>query len=742
MLSYNWLIDLPELTTVQETNDIDEDELRQQLQAEIDATDAADADAVAAELDIRRASANSRMSGTTAKTSFSQEEIGELDPEVMVDVLPQLSAAADDLAKLIVPADPKARAVMRKEIRTPGSRYNKLYINRLNARNLHKDSFGHTEYIQPTIALRALLAVQTMKDVPQETWRPDSVIYKINLAQMLNCILILMVDNAQINEEGRSAIDNLDVHFSAGIAGQEFKQNAFEFWLAFLTQLSIIHVTQAMHHPDFNAEKVVMNAFYAPDTEGDMSFKYRNVLHMFALPEEQQTVYTEGINQLVHQLVDTFTNGGTTMAALGALRARYPWEAFVEQTVQYYFERKAELDVQIDAVGGLDGIMLALNVEVDKRKDAREAELKRLSFSRPGGTPNKSFPKSAIKSLRAREKQLAASAGVSSTAPVTIPVAQMTDPAIVAPASLPVEVQVVQQEPIVLIEDDGYQRLDDDDVTVQPSQAQSTARSTLATMERLQATQRQQAQKGKGRSFMERQEGATRVEFDGSQHLTDYQVPPTSQYPASTAPARGPYFQQSPRRPAGKRAFVEDEEPEDFEPTQDQGFQVDTRDISAAADQRRREAPRARPSQARQSAVAASTQGPSGILPTATQASATPSPSKRPRKNPGSTIPAPLAPYDPDDDEIPHDERMKRAKVAARQGTMFARHARPSQVRTPWSDEEELALMNLIEEEGGDGIHYSKLKALDQERELPMLGRRSAEDMRFKARNMKETFLK
>jgi len=64
-------------------------------------------------------------------------------------------------------------------------------------------------------------------------------------------------------------------------------------------------------------------------------------------------------------------------------------------------------------------------------------------------------------------------------------------------------------------------------------------------------------------------------------------------------------------------------------------------------------------------------------------------------------------------------------------------------VRTPWSQEEDNALIDLIEEEGGDGISYAKLKSIDNMRGPDArLAKRSAEDMRFKARNMKETYLK
>lgn len=742
MFTFDWLTSLPELTTVNE-DDANEDQLREQLQAEIIATDAAAAAAAAEAEAARRTSGNSGMSGTTVKTSFSQEEIGELDPDVMVDLLPSLSTASEDLAKLLVPVDPKSRSVVRKEIRTPGSKFNKLYMNRVTTLSTHKHSFGSTEYIQPSIVLRALLGVQNMRDVPQGLWRPDSVIYKINLAQMLNCVLILLVDNVQITEEGKSAIDNLDVHFPAAIAGPEFKQNAFQLCLSLLTQISIIHVTESMTHPEFDAEKVVMNTFYAPDQDGDMVFRHKNVLHMMHLSEADQSAYSATIQQLVYRLTGTFGSTTDTVAALGALRARYPWEAFVEHVIQYYLEKKLELDEQISAVGGIDQIMLGLAEEVDRRKDARAAEVKRQSFSRPGGTPKKSFGKGGIKALKAREKQLAANAAPPTPAPTaTAPVAQMTELS-VAPAANPntntaVPVYAAVQPELALVpDDDGFNRLEDDDYPIQPTQAQSTARSTLAALTSLQATQRQNAAKGKGRSFIDRQEGATRVNFDESQQLTDYRVPENFQYPASSAPERGPYY-QSPRRTAAKRAYEEDE-PEEFEPTQDQGFQVDTRDITAAADQRRREAPQSRPVQPRFSGVASTAApGPSGAQATPTQ-----SPAKRQRKNPGSTIPQPLAPFDPDDDtQIPSDQRFQRAKVAARHGTITARQNKATQVRTPWSDQEESALIDLIEEEGGDGIHYSRLKAFDDGKTEPMLARRSAEDMRFKARNMKETFLK
>jgi hypothetical protein len=717
---------LPDLTTVNE----EDPEIAEQLEGEI----AADEQLAAAdEIDNRRIStAHSVMSGTTAKTSFSQEEISDLDPDVMVDVLPSLATAADELAKLIVPVDPKSRPVVRKEIRTLGTKHNKLFKNRMDALSIHKHSFGSTEYIQPSIVLRALLGVQNMKDVPEGPWRPDSVIYKINLAQMLNSMLITLHGNGSndITAAGYTAIEHLDLHFASAIAGPIFKENALQLCLAILTQLTIVRLSFYMADLNFGPSEAIARIFYADDghggllkdESGSVLFRHRNVLHIPTLSEEEQNLVLGTVQEASNQLISAFddANAETWIPALGQLRADHPWEQFVDQVIQYYFDRKQDLDGQIAAGGGIVQIMLNLAGEVERRTDAREAEAKRQSFSRPGGTPKKGFGKSGIRTLKARERQLGANVA---------PVAQMTQ-------------QAIQPSGGVIV-DDGRQRPDDGDDDVQimaPSQAQSTARSTLEALSGLQDFQAEKAAKGKGRSLLDRQETATRVAFDDSQ-LTQYQVPAEFQYPPSSAPERGPYYQSPRRGNAAKRPYENmDDEPEDFDPTQDGGFEVDNRD-PAAADQRRRQIAAGAPPSVRFSS--APTAGPASNMPPPASMG-TPSPSKRRRKNPGSSIPPPAPPFDPEQyAEVPREDRFTHAKIAARHGTVTANSKKPAQVRTPWSAEEENALIDLIEEEGSDGISYSKLKSYDAMRpEGARLGNRSAEDMRFKARNMKETFLK
>ncbi len=742
MFTYRWLTSLPELDTVQEDQADAE-----QLQDEIQVADHAPADEPD---EARRTSANSGMSGTTAKTSFSQEEINEMDAEIMVDVLPNLAAAAEDLANLLLPSDPKARPIVRKEIRALGSKHNKLYNTRVASINVHKPSFGSTTYIHPSIVLRALLGVADMRDVSDGTWRPDAVLHMINLASMLQTVLIVVPNNNDVDDDGYNALANLCDSFGAAISGPTFDHRAFHFCLDILTQLAIIRIDRHKVDPSFDAAVAIQTTFYGLDEENDMVFRHADGLHMHGLGGEDQTTYSDAIQAVVDHLSRPFEDAAPA-AALRALRARYPWEAFIQHTVEYYLERKLELNEQIEAAGGADRIKRDLNEEVDRRERTKAAEQKRQSLSRPGATPQKSVSKGGIQALKAREARLAASTAPTPAQIQDLQPAHVQAPAPTAPVAQMTAVQISGNRDAA-INDDGYHEIEDDaEPRAQPTLAQTTARSALdVAIAGTQAGQRQKAAKAKGRAFIDPQPDAARVSFDDSQVQTQHQAPAGFRYPSSMVTEQRPYY-HSPQRAGTKRPAIfvqeedDDDEDGDFEPTQDQGFGDQQFDM-AAADERRRTAPQQRAAPARSAPQARSTTGfgSSASAPSGTRPSATPTSAKRQRKNPGSSMPATMPPLDPDDDmEIPKEQRMQRARIAARYATATARSQKPAQVRNLWSIDEENALIALIEEHGDGGIHYAQLKAHDNEREGgPLLERRDAESMRFKARNMKQTLLK
>lgn len=712
-----------------------EDRLRSELAAAAEDIPGASVD------QFRQASILSDRSITTAKTSFSLEEIADLDPDTIVFVMPGLASAADELAKLLVPTDPRARSAVRREILTPRTKHNKLYNNCVNVIRVHKGNFGSTEYVQPSIVLRTLLGVQSMRDVPQGPWRPDSVIYKINLSTMLRNVLILQGDDGPNDEASLDLLSDLDVNFGSAIAGPVFDDQAFRLCLSLLRQLCIARVAMGSDEATFDPRTMVESTFYAGDQDGVLVFKHRNVLHMLNLSPELMADCDMMIQNSASEFIDIFAQASQDDLGdiLDHFRAEYPWPQFADQVVEYYLARKQILEEQIAAVGGVEQIKSVLEEEVERRGHAKAAEGIRASFSRPGGTPKKRFGMGGIKALKAREKELAANIAASTAAaalaaaPSTAPVAQMTDPALVQQA------QAIHDD-WQQINDDGQEAAQGPALNAAPSKS-----SLIPALTAVQAAQRQNAakDKGKGRSLIDRQEGAQRVPWDdfGSQ-VAEYAVPPTFQHPASSG--QGPYY-QNPRRPSNKRphaAVAEDdmgeEPPAPFDPTQDEGFENDTRDTTAA-DERRRQAPQPRP-QAHLSPRPSGSANP----PPPGSAQPSPRPIKVQRRNPGSSIPPAPRPFDPDADfvELPASERFQRAKIASRHTAITASQHKPAQVRTPWSLEEENALIDIIERHGDQGISYATLKRFDTDNLGGRLARRSAEDLRFKARNMKVTFLR
>ncbi|KAK5169659.1 uncharacterized protein LTR77_005636 [Saxophila tyrrhenica] len=697
----------------------------------------------------RQESVLSGFSGTTVNTTFSQEEIEDMDRDTILYHLPRLLTTADDLVTLLVPADPRSRPVVRQEIRDKGTRLNKLYNNRVRSLGIDKESFGTTAYIAPSRVVRALLQVQDVQDIPEELWRPDCLIYKINLSTMLRTLLVDITDQ-QANLEQRNQLEDLQTSFDSTIAGPRLGDRDLQYLLSLLRQIAIVQLCYLSPDQPFNPRKRIENVFYGPNEDATWTFKHQSAVDKMGLSEEEKIGCANFIQSVASELIDHFKGGPATLNSnIDQLKAKYPWEQFVDETIEYFLGRKQELDDQIADVGGAEQVVTALGAEVERRLAEKDAQAKRESLPYPAPAPKSTAAKDkeedakkkkAMKALFMRSKALSnhdaamqdlrgSAAAALETAAATAPVAQMTDPALIE-----------HNAPV----GDDWQPLQSNDYAVPASEpAQPAARSYLADLAGLKEDQKRKSTKRKGKSLLDRQEGAQRVAFNdpGQSQFSEYAPPPNLQYTAPPSHAQGPYYPSS-SRASNKRPYeaAEEDEPEAFDPSQDQGFEVDNRNL-AAADQRRLEAPQPAHLQQRHPA-----QLPVREPSIAAASRASHSPSKSQRRNPGSSIPAPLI-IDPVnfDQQLTPEEGYQRAKIAARHNTLVAAQSKSKepQARRPWNQHEEEALIDYIVLGSDDGISYSKIKSLDRSRlDGPRLDGRSAEDIRFKARNMKEVFMR
>ncbi|EME41361.1 hypothetical protein DOTSEDRAFT_73698 [Dothistroma septosporum NZE10] len=708
----------PDLTTVEEDVEIEQEPIPVDDETELQAHALAQTElAELANLPReRRVSITaSAMSGTTAKTSFSQEELELLDHEIMVKELPQLAKAAQDLAQLLLPDGLETQPGTWKEVKRTGSKRHRHHQRFLFLLNTYKQSFGTMPYIRPDLVLRGVLSMPDVAELPSAPWRPDNILLKINLATMLNHLLVTC-DISNWTSQCSTALEQLLVAFPACITGGEFSRPALEFYLNLAAQVVITHLEASSNSaPTFSPYETIDDTFF----DGEGVFRHEETLGISRLGEADQRSAFGMVKHLAEALKAPFKAGNAKDATVGVgrLKAQFRWDSFQDHTVRYAHAWSTQLQQSIAQAGGIDRILDGLGQEVQEREEEKyvlktkrkslEAKRKSLTGVKTLQNLMSSFPEARkIAAIAAEDDE------EGSVVPELVP----------APRTI-----VVDSDSLFIPQDDGEHP---GELAKAPTSS-APARSSLQVSVGLQELQRRNAARQQ-RRLIDPQPNAQRVQFIEDEELK-------SQY-ASAQPTARPssHFKFPSSSAISKRSAAEMEEDDEVpDPTQDEGFQTDTRSQAGAA-QRRREVSFARTNRGSASVGSIDLDpGPS----TGQSIAPGPSPAKRQRKNPGSTVPPPLS---QDEQKRPDEDRLslyERAKVIAKRDRVTARMAKPQRVRRPWTDDEEAHLINLIEQHGADGISYALIKEIDDSDDDPKLRARSAEDIRFKARNMKATLL-
>jgi hypothetical protein len=663
----------------------------------------------------------------TAKTTFSMEEVSELDTDVMLDSLQKLDWASEELLKVLTLAipQPEMNNTALDEIATEGTKAYKLYQKRLSTFLLFKSDYisARQDYIRPQIVSRALFDVSTVEEIPHGALRPDSVLYKANLAHMLHILLIHARNPAIADYEIKEALEGLDQVFSEAIAGTTFSPAAFTMSVAITTQLAIYRIASFVEDPNFNPQGLAEHAFITDSENDTPMFRHHRDLHLDGLTEEHRALCLDRVNGIVTRLKEPFDDSSALdpVEALKVVKDTWSWAGFIAgDLVPYYMTRKAELDIDVHAAGGIEKLDASVKRAVQNR-----VELKRIAALTAG------LDRSRQSSARAKKQSLTANAveALKAFAPTNgppaqgmAPVAQMTplsgqasnDPFSSAPPPGSGNLHALSQ-------------FQDTNRTPQPSAGRGRGRG-----------------RGKGKAkFNDRQSGAQRVEWDESQAQAGFVQPqPQSSVLGKRARADEEIYQVPNWEPTQDGGPQDDEE-------DDQAFETKTGDLAAA--------------NARRLAAPASVPQPRPFLSQAPYFGAehnSPSMQQRApkRRNPGSSAPHPAdypgsAQHDPMDQDPNADPNQappstsqaqdyNQAAWTARQYRIL-NHSTPARERRVWTDLETEALMTYINEwPEEDNLHYAAMKRKDTTDEgLHALNGRTAEDIRFRARNMKVNFL-
>ncbi|KAK6001839.1 hypothetical protein QM012_002329 [Aureobasidium pullulans] len=652
--------------------------------------------------------------------TFSQTELQILDPIEMESNLEELNARARRLLGCfkIRTGQPDELKSLIHESQDPDSRQRQKADDCRAVLEETRAIFTRGgEYLKVDTILRGLLRKRNTQPLPKVSrpWRPDDVICKANLAILVHTFMTQSTDEGLVD-----ALLSLDASFPSPFVvgftrpGAQMRagysalvEATFEFALELRAQLLVGMLDGEM--PQDAAAEMIQNVMLNFDeNDDDYEEEMGAILSLqtalshnrhakgweFLDPHAFETsAYADKIIQRTEEITgllfsdieDRFADSSASLASgLIKLRESFPPERFQNRLLQWSNLRLLEIDNSIKKLGGIDEIITALEDEIRERLVAPDA------YVDEDEEEQEALP-SIESNIRATPN--APSVPASSTKiPARPSVLFRGRPG----TSTAQPISATAREDLILnTAQDNFQVADD--ITSSAGLTQDRPRLT-GKLARANALDEQERQK---RRFIDAQPNGVRIVDDllASQPALDTQEQATGRHEIELDPTLDGDVQ---------------------DPSEDEGFQTDQRNLPSHR-------PTSRPS-------AVSRQVPAPAVNTQPErrrrSPESDSPNKRQRKNPGQLV----IPFQSTGDEI-----IDSFKVAhARTRQIHASSVKPQRGRKPWTDAEVGALLRLIRDYGKS---FAMIKRIDEEKEDPELGERTAEDLRFKAREIKVKFL-
>lgn len=310
------------------------------------------------------------FSGTTARTSRSAQELSLLSSEDMMDAFEDLTRYSDKLLGFLIPSEISEASVtaLMAQLQTKGSRANKSLTRLVTMFSVQRDRYGSDSYIPHEEILRTLLGKRHISDREIGQWRPDALLQKANLAALAFSILSRPWQNrdSHLVEElehvfpmpfalGYVAPENMQVCYSV------LQRETFELALELRTQYAITLLAHHATRPNFDSDVILQQLFY----------KDAHKLRGWSVLGLQSGELTEKFQEAIVSRLEAIRGAFNTFSenafkSVELLGISFPWVSLIPRAVRWVSQRLAELESQISANGGFDGIFKALVDEIQR----------------------------------------------------------------------------------------------------------------------------------------------------------------------------------------------------------------------------------------------------------------------------------------------------------------------------------------------------------------------------------------
>lgn len=374
----------PALTIVVELSVVAEDSnaLYPELGGAYNRDDGTDDDA-AVQNQLRRETkspgAVSAVSGTTVRTSHSAQELVELDPESMMDALPDLLGASNKVLDLLAPRNADEAHILgnTNDLRDPGSRASKNLQRLEGTFQLQRDLYGTEQYINIILVLRKLLDVRRFDEVGSGPWRPDGVLQMANLTTLAMTFLpARMLDpiaHSGLEKLGRDfpspflfETEATQTGSVASMGNSGMAESTFPMALEVRTQVFTMQATQHRDKPNFDPDDILKQVFF----DGDEAVKGWDAPGLRG--EELSKQQVQVIMQRIEEIRRIFPENPQSLRTgrfvdFERLSASFPWSSFMTKLAAWCRMRQDEIQAQLEYQGGLENIVHALDDEIKRR---------------------------------------------------------------------------------------------------------------------------------------------------------------------------------------------------------------------------------------------------------------------------------------------------------------------------------------------------------------------------------------
>lgn len=331
---------------------------------------------------MRSPGGQSTFSGTTAVTSHSQNAVRRLSSrkQQLFDELPllhdQSSMLLRDLAHDRMTKERVEQIANELKMPAGDSAASRRLSNRITEFRDSFDAFSHDDhFIHPEYFLDALFQVRSRDDTALGAWRPDDLLYKANLAELVYQLMTLSPDAAETSMNLLALDNNFPAAFASYVYATAEEPGCsrllnltFDIALGLRTQYAIACLRSAAANDDpaleFEGDNILRQIFFVPNRKYEMvNFKGWNVN---TLQDSDGTVtpgfriaVLERYNSLAaHLRVSEDSSGDPD---IDAMVAQYPWTSFLHDVTSWACTRNMELTSAISRAGGADQIVASLS---------------------------------------------------------------------------------------------------------------------------------------------------------------------------------------------------------------------------------------------------------------------------------------------------------------------------------------------------------------------------------------------